>query len=525
MIGEGGGGVVVPGQLASPPWDHTSAAPPGFRVLLSGGFLHGSETWVGAIDVAMSMTHVSVSVANNFVHSSTAADQGYHAFGELARFIYCLLQKIKKASTLPLVEQWEEYVVPNHSRFAAIDDENFLVGTRVIAALGKVASHYLQKEFRLDARRFLEDFVNCVLSTVAARSVIGQGLGCFCPAIVVGGDDIAPLQLFNKLLDGLLEKGWTKGSEVEACRAEYQSFVQEQRQLERSSARSRPDVGDVLSFCSAQAGFRAHRHLYKVCIVARMVVTPAPVSCLSISCSCMLQVLQLTTLVIRGSSTPCEDFTINLDRVAINKEEVRGVLLCVQDFVRSPHFTQRNFFSETGLAMLSESVAIADSITSNAVYAPWSVVASASSSQVLADMCFCWDWVVLRRRSAKDTSDRWHHGSTPRVETASRPGVVISDVVDEGRVEYVPVGPPVLGSRGPSKIHSSSSKRKRKITRSSVKLPRRFEVSSPPGSPPRRSLVEDPSFASALAGSTSRGKSRRSERDRRAATVFQMGFP
>ena len=219
--------------------------------LLLGGIRHGGETWVGAINVALSMTHVFVSVANNFVHSSTAADQGYHAFEELARFIYCLLQKIKKASALPLVEQWEEYVVPNHSRFPASDDKDFLVGTRVMAALGKVGSHYLQKKFRRDARRFLEDFVNCVLSTVAARSVIGQGLGCFCPAIVVGGDDVAPLQPFNKLLHGLLEKGWAKGSEVETCRAEYQSFVQEQRQLERSSTRSRPDVGDVLSFCSA----------------------------------------------------------------------------------------------------------------------------------------------------------------------------------------------------------------------------------------------------------------------------------
>ena len=229
--------------------------------------------------------------------------------------------------------------------------------------------------------------------------------------------------------------------------------------------------------------------------------------------------------MIRGSSASCEAFTINLDRGAINKEEVRGVLLCVQDFVQSPHFTQRNFFSETGLAMLSESVAIADSISSSRVYAPWSVVASASSSQMIAEMCSCWDRVVLRRRSTKDTSERWHHGGTSRVETASRPGVRISDIVEEGRVEYVPVGPPVLGSPGPSKIRSPSSKRKRKITRSPVKLPRRFEVSSPPAGPPRPSLVEDPSFASALAAPASRGKSRRSGRDRRAVPVFQMGFP
>ena len=214
-----------------------------------------------------------------------------------------------------------------------------------------------------------------------------------------------------------------------------------------------------------------------------------------------------------------------MDRVSIKKEEVRGVLFCVQYFVRSPRFTQRNFFSETGLTMLSESVAIADSITSNPVYAPWSVDDSASACRVIADLCACWDWVVLCRTTTKDTSERWYHGSTPWSETASKPGVRISDVVEEGRVEYVPVAPPALGPPGPSKISSSSSKRKRKVTRSPVKLPRRFEVSSPPASPPRRSLVEDPSFASALAAPASRGKSRRSGRDRRAAPIFQMGFP
>ena len=349
--------------------------------------MHHSSAWVGAIKVALSMVHVSLSVANNFVHYSTAADQGYHAFGELTRFIYCMLQKIKKASSLPLVEQWEEYVVPNHSRFPVIDDKNFLEGTRVMAAFGKVGSLYLQKEFRRDARRFLEDFVNCVLSTFAARSVIGQGLGCFCPAIVVGGDDIAPLQLFSKLLDGLLEKGWTKGSEVEACRIEYQSLVQEQRQLERSSMRSRPDVGDVMSFCSGLDGFRARRHLYEVCIVVSQVCGLNPLVLSHLLCGSVFQMFQLTTLAIRGYSAKCEEFTINLHRVAIKKEEVRGVLLSVQDFVRSPHFTQRSFFSETGWSMFSESVAIADSITSSPVYAPWSAVASASASQVISYLC------------------------------------------------------------------------------------------------------------------------------------------
>ena len=111
----------------------------------------------------------SVSVANTFVHCQTASDYGYHTFGELARFIYCLLQKIKQGSSLPLVEQWDDYVLPNHSKFAPIADREFLAAIRVLAALNKIGSLYLKREFQRDARRFLVEFTTSVLSTVAAR--------------------------------------------------------------------------------------------------------------------------------------------------------------------------------------------------------------------------------------------------------------------------------------------------------------------------------------------------------------------
>ena len=108
-----------------------------------------------------------------------------------------------------------------------------------------------------------------MLSRVAARSKVRQGLSCFCPATIIGGDNHAPLHLLGLLLDGLLERGWVKGSEIEPCRSENKSIVQEQRQLEWSSMRSRPDKGDFLSFCSSQVGFRARQHLFKVCIVIK----------------------------------------------------------------------------------------------------------------------------------------------------------------------------------------------------------------------------------------------------------------
>ena len=123
--------------------------------------------------VAISIIYAPVSVANHFVHLSTAADNGHHSFGELSRFIYFLLQKIRKSSSLPLVEEWGEYVTPHHSRFHAIDEKDILSGTRVMSALDKVWRHYLRTEFRRDVRRFLDVFVNCVLSTVASRSLKG----------------------------------------------------------------------------------------------------------------------------------------------------------------------------------------------------------------------------------------------------------------------------------------------------------------------------------------------------------------
>ena len=129
-------------------------------------------------------------------------------------------------------------------------------------------------------------------------------------------------------------------------RAEYRSFEQEQRQLERSSTRNRPDIPDLLSFRSTQAGFRGHQYLYKVCIVF------SHACCFTVSlvvCSAhklmLFQVFQLTALVMRGPATPIHICFVSYDRVAIREEEVRGVLLCVQDFVRSSHFTQRSFFS------------------------------------------------------------------------------------------------------------------------------------------------------------------------------------
>ena len=127
-----------------------------------------------------------------------------------------------------------------------------------------MASSYLQKQFFSSARRFLEEFCSTVLSTVAARSKLGQGVSCFDTEIILEGDDHSVFFLYGQLVGGLNECGWEKGSNIEACKAEFHSLIREQRQLERHSTRKRPDVVNILAYFCQQSGFQSLGHLFRV---------------------------------------------------------------------------------------------------------------------------------------------------------------------------------------------------------------------------------------------------------------------
>ena len=117
---------------------------------------------------------------------STVCDYGHWTNGELDCFTYCLLQKIKAAHALPLIEKWEQYMLPNHSRFLPIEEEEFVPGSQIAVALEKVDSFNLRNEFQKDAQKILEEITSTVLSIVATRSDVEQRLSCFFPENVIG---------------------------------------------------------------------------------------------------------------------------------------------------------------------------------------------------------------------------------------------------------------------------------------------------------------------------------------------------
>ena len=110
-------------------------------------------------------------------------------------------------------------------------------------------------------------------------------------------------------------------------------------------------------------------------------------------------------------------------------------------------------------------------------------------------------------------------------ESSSQYGVRISTVVEEGQVDYVPVSAPSRKVAGQSRRLSSRGKGKKKVSHSPVKVRRQFEVSRPPPSSRKRTVIDDPNFAAALTTESPRGKTRKSGLDRKAAPIFQGGMP
>ena len=142
------------------------------------------------------------------------------------------------------------------------------------------------------------------------------------------------------------------------------------------------------------------------------------------------------------------DVVPHLDRVALCREAVERVITCVQDFLRDHWFTQKNFFSDSGVAMLNEAVAVADIVIVSEDFKPWFVFGC--NQQVESDLQICQEKVAMAWNASRDKSERWFSAQSAGFPSAStsagRQGVRIMKFVEEGQVENFAVPEPIASS-------------------------------------------------------------------------------
>ena len=223
--------------------------------------------------------------------------------------------------------------------------------------------------------------------------------------------------------------------------------------------------------------------------------------------------------------------TVRLDGIALDRRVVEKSIACIQHFVQSPRFTQRNFFSDNGISLFVSAVNIAGSIRHQSTCEPWVNVLPEGYEATLMDLRKAYDAMVVRRKEARETSERWfgvHSVVSSEVgEPSCRAGVRISDVVEIGQVEYLsesvpardqPCSSTTISPRSPGK-----GKRKRRATPAPAATPKRFEFDDesivlPKG---RGVYFEDPNFECTLKSQEKTAVFRRNGGSRRAAPVFE----
>ena len=114
----------------------------------------------------------------------------------------------------------------------------------------------------------------------------------------------------------------------------------------------------------------------------------------------------MTALFQRGPADEIPRFQKNLDRVTIDRRAIDSAICCVQSVLRDPLFTQWDFFTDNGISMLLSAVNVAGSVCEDSVYDPWAVICPEGYAAVVSDLRKAYDVVVVRRKEARDTSER-----------------------------------------------------------------------------------------------------------------------
>ena len=147
----------------------------------------------------------------------------------------------------------------------------------------------------------------------------------------------------------------------------------------------------------------------------------------------------MTTPFLRDSVEELPTFTVSLNGVTLSRRVVEQSITCVQSFVRSARFTQRDFFSDNGINLFVSAVNAAGWMREQSTCDPWANVLPEGCEATLVDIRKAYNVVVVRPKEARDTSERWfgvrNVESSEVGEPSCRAGVRISSVVEVGQVE------------------------------------------------------------------------------------------
>ena len=231
----------------------------------------------------------------------------------------------------------------------------------------------------------------------------------------------------------------------------------------------------------------------------------------------------MTTLFLRGSVEEIRRIAMNLDRMTISRHAIDSTTSCLLSYMRNRLSTQWDFFRDNGTSMLLNAVNVANSVCEISFFEPWNCVQPGRHDAVVRGLRKTFYVVVIHWKVAWGTFERYSVVKSLKSfvvgESSSRQqGVRISNVVGVAEVKYLTES--VLAPQIPSTRYSAKNPARRMRKRNQFE----FDDESFVLTKERGMYFDDPYLESSVKIQDKTATSRRSDRSRRAAPIFQSSL-
>ena len=315
---------------------------------------------------------------------------------------------------LPELNDWAVYMDSEKIKaFKKIDSANFLLNYEFGEELQRGTTGEL-KEFRNRCRDFMDRLVDVLLENNPVSSDFSQGAYCFCPELLLEGDDRYIFRLFIKLVQVLERSGALSREEAKSGAEEFTTFVVDARVRHAGSDNSAENIADVVTYLLSDYSFLSRKSFCRV--------------------------FKLCYLVIRCPACDFPAVIFSLRDCAVPESVVSSCLRGVQSYVCSANFKVRSLFTQHTMECVRDAISGArDFMASATDFNPWARICTSDRSAFVQRYSELFSAHLDRKK--EDSYQRFRTTANQRVR---------GDVSGVGRAGVSP------GSSGVRSVRSSS---------------------------------------------------------------------
>ena len=299
---------------------------------------------------------------------------------ELCQLIFCLLSRSRRVSSLPSINAWEELMdVSKLSQYDEMPASEFLQDYDFGVMLREFKGSE-GRDFQDRCREFIDRFVDLVLAQQAASSEFMSGLYCFCPELLLEGDDKHVFDLFNQLARRLERCGIISDAECKSAVEEFRTFVVDVRGRHAASDQVAESIPDVVSYLLGDYSFLARKNLCRM--------------------------FELCCLVVLKPRQKQPDVDLDLSDCAVPYWTITSCISGVQSFVLSLNYKQKAFFTKHTMDSVRNAIDGARDFMNLASYDPWERICCGGQESFVARYLELFDAFLSRKKGESHSALR-----------------------------------------------------------------------------------------------------------------------